>query len=91
MKKSTRLLALTIAAMMGMSTLASAESLNLADLPLTEEEGASVIILGMNSWYSTVDLTDAREHHEIYLSDPRRTQPDRLKTVIRLPVRRMQS
>ena len=38
-----------------------------------------------------VDLTDAREHHEIYLSDPRRTQPDRLKTVIRLPVRRMQS
>ena len=59
MKKSTRILALSIAAMMGMSTLASAESMNLAELPLTEEEGASVSILGMNSWYSTVDLTDA--------------------------------
>jgi hypothetical protein len=26
------------------------------------------------------------KHHEIYLSDPRRTQPDRLKTIIRQPV-----
>lgn len=28
-------------------------------------------------------------HHEIYLSDPRRTAPDKLKTVIRQPVKRM--
>jgi hypothetical protein len=27
------------------------------------------------------------KHHEIYLSDPRRTAPDKLKTVIRQPVR----
>lgn len=27
-------------------------------------------------------------HHEIYLSDPRRTQPEKLKTVIRQPVAR---
>jgi hypothetical protein len=27
------------------------------------------------------------KHHEIYLSDPRRTAPDRLKTVIRQPIR----
>ncbi|MFW9855518.1 MAG: GyrI-like domain-containing protein [Candidatus Thorarchaeota archaeon] len=26
------------------------------------------------------------KHHEIYLSDPRRTKPDRLKTIIRQPV-----
>jgi hypothetical protein len=26
------------------------------------------------------------KHHEIYLSDPRRTAPERLKTVIRQPV-----
>jgi len=25
-------------------------------------------------------------HHEIYLSDPRRVPPDRLKTILRLPV-----
>lgn len=27
-----------------------------------------------------------RRHHEIYLSDPRKTAPERLKTVLRLPV-----
>ena len=29
-----------------------------------------------------------RRHHEIYLSDPRRCAPERLKTVLRLPVKR---
>lgn len=33
------------------------------------------------------DFTDTRLHHEIYLSDPRRCSADRLKTVIRHPVR----
>ena len=33
------------------------------------------------------ELTPARMHHEIYLSDPRRAAPEKLKTVIRLPVR----
>ena len=33
------------------------------------------------------DLSDTRLHHEIYLSDPRKTVPERLKTVIRHPVR----
>ncbi len=28
------------------------------------------------------------KHHEIYLSDPRRTMPEKLKTVLRQPVRR---
>jgi hypothetical protein len=27
-----------------------------------------------------------QKHHEIYLSDPRRTAPDKLKTIIRQPV-----
>ena len=27
-----------------------------------------------------------RRHHEIYLSDPRRTATEKLKTVIRIPV-----
>ncbi len=35
-----------------------------------------------------VDLSPVRLHHEIYLSDPRRVQEDKLKTVLRLPVRR---
>ena len=34
------------------------------------------------------DLSDRRLHHEIYLSDARRTPPEKLKTVIRHPIRR---
>lgn len=34
------------------------------------------------------DLGGGRLHHEIYLSDPRRTAPEKLKTVIRHPIRR---
>ncbi len=33
------------------------------------------------------DLRGERRHHEVYLSDPRRTPPERRKTVIRHPVR----
>ncbi|MCH5195534.1 MAG: GyrI-like domain-containing protein [Oscillospiraceae bacterium] len=36
-----------------------------------------------------VDMNDVRLHHEIYLSDPRRTAPEKLKTVIRIPIRRV--
>ena len=33
------------------------------------------------------DVTgNIRKHHEIYLSDPRRTAPEKLRTVLRLPV-----
>ena len=35
------------------------------------------------------DFSDKRLHHEIYLSDPRKTAADKLKTVIRHPVRLM--
>ncbi|PHP52060.1 GyrI-like domain-containing protein [Actinomyces ruminis] len=33
------------------------------------------------------DFSDVRRHHEIYLSDARRVAPERLRTVIRHPVR----
>lgn len=32
------------------------------------------------------DFSENRLHHEIYLSDPRRTAPEKLKTVIRHPI-----
>ena len=35
-----------------------------------------------------LDITDQRMHHEIYLSDARKTEPEKLKTVIRHPVRK---
>ncbi|MCR4877286.1 MAG: GyrI-like domain-containing protein [Clostridiales bacterium] len=34
-----------------------------------------------------LDLSDQRMHHEIYLSDARKTSPGKMKTVIRHPVR----
>ena len=33
------------------------------------------------------DITDQRLHHEIYVSDPRKTEPEKLRTVIRHPIR----
>ena len=36
----------------------------------------------------TLDITDQRMHHEIYLSDARRVAPEKLKTVVRHPIRR---
>ena len=32
------------------------------------------------------DLSDTRRHHEIYLGDPRRTAPEKRRTVIRHPI-----
>ena len=36
------------------------------------------------------DFSGTRLHHEIYLSDPRRTASEKLKTVIRHPIRKVQ-
>ena len=35
-----------------------------------------------------LDITDQRMHHEIYLSNARKVAPERLKTVVRHPIRR---
>ena len=35
------------------------------------------------------NLTDVRRHHEIYLSDVRKTVPEKLKTVIRHPIKKV--
>ena len=35
------------------------------------------------------DFFDARMHHEIYLSDPRKCDPGKLRTVVRHPVRKI--
>lgn len=38
-----------------------------------------------------LDITDTRLHHEIYLSDPRRCDVNKLKTVIRHPIKKIKS
>lgn len=67
------------------------------------DEGLSVQILHVGSYTDEAptiarlhneflpdnDLAENGHHHEIYLNDPRKTEPARLKTVLRQPVRRI--
>ena len=34
------------------------------------------------------DINDKRRHHEIYLSDPRKTYKEKIKTILRIPVKK---
>ena len=36
-----------------------------------------------------LDITDQRYHHEIYLSDGRKSDPTKMKTIIRHPIRQL--
>ena len=40
------------------------------------------------SWIPDHGYAENGKHHEIYLSDPRKTPPDKLKTVLRQPVKK---
>lgn len=71
---------------------------------VTLEEGTAVQILHIGSydaegpvlermhhqWLPAHSLTFNGDHHEVYLSDPRRTAPEKLRTVLRQPVRPLQ-
>lgn len=35
-----------------------------------------------------IDINETRFHHEIYLSDPRKVAPEKLKTILRHPIRK---
>ena len=48
------------------------------------EEGP--VIENMHKYAESEGYSLHRKHHEIYLSDPRRTKPERLRTVIRQPI-----
>ncbi|MBQ8161891.1 MAG: GyrI-like domain-containing protein [Clostridia bacterium] len=52
-----------------------------------EPETVEMMHRFMESEGYTLDISELRLHHEIYLSDARRTAPEKLKTVIRHPVR----
>lgn len=51
-----------------------------------DDEGPTLARLH-DEWMPEQGLTFNGDHHEIYLSDPRRTAPEKLKTVLRQPVR----
>ena len=55
-----------------------------------DDEPATVSLMHayMEQQGYALDITERRLHHEIYLSDARKTAPDKLKTVIRHPIRK---
>lgn len=57
-----------------------------------DDEPATIAVLSQSIAENgyTEDMSAGRRHHEIYLSDPRRTAPEKLKTVIRHPIRPQQ-
>jgi len=55
--------------------------------PYSEEPRSLALLKDFTKENGLVDQTGSkRKHHEIYLSDPRKTAPEKLKTVLRLPV-----
>ena len=55
-----------------------------------DDEPATVTMMHefIESQGYALDITDKRLHHEIYLSDARKVAPEKLKTVIRHPIRK---
>jgi len=53
-----------------------------------DDEPATVAILErfIASEDMMADFSEKRRHHEVYLGDPRKTAPEKLKTVIRIPI-----
>ncbi len=50
-----------------------------------DDEAESLAFLH-NSWLPENGYTETGKHHEIYISDPRKTAPEKLKTILRQPV-----
>ncbi|MGN8771204.1 GyrI-like domain-containing protein [Paenibacillus barengoltzii] len=55
----------------------------------TEPESVAKMKAFLETNGLTENFDDTRKHHEIYLSDPRKTGPEKMKTVLRHPVRRI--
>ena len=55
-----------------------------------DDEPATVALMHeyMEQQGYALDISDARLHHEIYLSDARKVAPEKRKTVIRHPIRK---
>jgi hypothetical protein len=51
-----------------------------------DQVGATYRKLG--EWAEENGLQPTNPGHEIYISDPRRTAPEKLKTIVRMPVRK---
>ena len=55
-----------------------------------DDEPATVALMDSyaESMGYKIDINPQRQHHEIYLSDPRKTAPEKLRTVVRHPIKK---
>ena len=60
-------------------------------VPMTMSPDEPATVAAMEAYATeqgyALDFSQGRFHHEIYLSDVRRCKPEKLKTVIRQPVK----
>ncbi|HHU01856.1 MAG TPA: transcriptional regulator [Christensenellaceae bacterium] len=54
-----------------------------------EPESVAIMNAFLKEYSYATDINENRKHHEIYLSDPRKTAPEKLKTVIRQPIKKL--
>ena len=64
------------------------EGLSVQVMYLGSYSDESPTILAMHQFIAEQGYVPNGNHHEIYIGDPRRSAPDKLKTVIRQPVRK---
>lgn len=62
------------------------EDLSAQVLHVGPYDGELATIQSLMRWIAENGYTPRGRHHEIYLSDPARTKPERLRTIIRQPV-----
>jgi hypothetical protein len=66
-----------------------AEGLCVQTMYVGPYEGERPTIEMMHTWIATNGYRVRGRHHELYLSDPNRTAPEKLKTILRLPVEKV--
>jgi hypothetical protein len=72
--------------LVGRRTVVEGRSVQTLHVGSYDDEGPVLAELH-DDYLPTQGLTFAGPHHEIYLGDPRRTAPERLRTILRQPVR----
>jgi len=67
------------------------EGLSVQTLHLGPYDAEGPLIAALHEWIADNGLIETGPHHEVCLSDPRRAAPEKRRTILRQPVRRVQS
>lgn len=66
-----------------------AEGLSIQTMYVGPYDGERPTIDMMHTWMAANGYRARGRHHELYLSDPNRTAPEKMKTILRLPVEKV--